>query len=206
MSTTNNDSKIGRDDKPFLEFGRYLQGLRKENGWSQAELAEQLDVTLGYYGHWEQGRAKPSPKVLLRLATKVGLDLADLMRRAQYEEEEIKKWSGIASRRADEAESEADKDGKQVPLHRVNGDAPRESPALAGGETTSNPEALSTERLDWALICIAQDPTYSLSNQFTQGGLPNNVKALVVQLYQTQTGRQLLTQGESEALQQLLQG
>jgi len=65
---------------------------------------------------------------------------------------------------------------------------------------------LNKERLDWAMGCISRDPTYKLAEQFKQGELSRDVKVLVVQLYQAQTQRQLLTAEESQALSYTLHG
>jgi hypothetical protein len=55
------------------------------------------------------------------------------------------------------------------------------------------------------MMCIAQDPSYKLADQF-KGDIATNIKALVIQLYQAQARRQLLTPEESQALSQMIHG
>ena len=45
-------------------FGEFLYALRKENGMTQAELAERLGVTNKAVSKWETGEAMPESNLL----------------------------------------------------------------------------------------------------------------------------------------------
>jgi repressor LexA len=49
-------------------FAQRLRELRKQLGYSQAVLAQQLGVTQQAVGKWETGRCTPDPQTLARLA------------------------------------------------------------------------------------------------------------------------------------------
>ena len=59
-------------------FGAFLAQVRRAQGLTQAELAEQLHVTDKAVSRWERGVGLPDINTLEPLAT--GLSLADLMR------------------------------------------------------------------------------------------------------------------------------
>lgn len=60
-------------------FGNYLSRMRKAQGMTQAELAEQLHVTDKAVSRWERGIGLPDINTLEPLADALGLTLADLM-------------------------------------------------------------------------------------------------------------------------------
>ena len=60
-------------------FGNYLSRMRKIQGLTQAELAEQLHVTDKAVSRWERGIGLPDINTLEPLADALGLTLADLM-------------------------------------------------------------------------------------------------------------------------------
>lgn len=45
-----------------------IKELREEKGWTQAELAEKLDLAAGTVGLYEQGRRSPSVKILNQMS------------------------------------------------------------------------------------------------------------------------------------------
>ncbi len=45
-----------------------VQQLRKENMWTQYELAERLDLSRSAIASWETGRREPDLKTILKLA------------------------------------------------------------------------------------------------------------------------------------------
>ena len=59
-------------------FGNYLSRMRKAQGMTQAELAEQLHVTDKAVSRWERGIGLPDINTLEPLADALGLTLADL--------------------------------------------------------------------------------------------------------------------------------
>ena len=49
-------------------LGPRIAALRRDAGWSQAELAQRLQVSPSAIGMYEQGRREPSAEMLVRLA------------------------------------------------------------------------------------------------------------------------------------------
>jgi transcriptional regulator with XRE-family HTH domain len=64
-----------------VRVGRNLQKARRERGVSQEELAHLAGVHQTYLSGVERGKRNPSIVVLHRIATALGLDIADLTRR-----------------------------------------------------------------------------------------------------------------------------
>ena len=60
-------------------FGTFLAQMRRAQGLTQAELAEQLHVTDKAVSRWERGIGLPDINTLEPLANALGLSLADLM-------------------------------------------------------------------------------------------------------------------------------
>ena len=60
-------------------FGAFLAQVRRAQGLTQAELAEQLHVTDKAVSRWERGIGLPDINTLEPLADALGLSLADLM-------------------------------------------------------------------------------------------------------------------------------
>ncbi|PCD85916.1 LPD7 domain-containing protein [Vibrio mediterranei] len=55
--------------KEFPTIGKDIKALRSDNGWSQKELAEQLDVSSSLVSKWERGKAEPTGEALDKLNT-----------------------------------------------------------------------------------------------------------------------------------------
>lgn len=62
-----------------MELSERLAQLRRARGWSQAELAERLDVSRQAVSRWEVGTSFPSMEKLLALADAYELSLAALL-------------------------------------------------------------------------------------------------------------------------------
>ena len=56
-------------------LGPRIAALRREAGWSQAELAARLRVSPSAMGMYEQGRREPSAQMLLTLAQTFGVSV-----------------------------------------------------------------------------------------------------------------------------------
>ena len=54
-------------------LGARIAALRRESGWSQAELAARLRVSPSAMGMYEQGRREPPAEVLVALARELGV-------------------------------------------------------------------------------------------------------------------------------------
>ena len=61
-------------------FADKLIQLRKKAGWSQEELAEQMDVTRQSVSKWECSKAIPDIEKMLRLSRLFGVSMASLMK------------------------------------------------------------------------------------------------------------------------------
>ena len=55
------------------EFGKRLQDLRKEKGWTQDETAEKLDVSFPYYKKLENGERTCSVELLVQISVYFGV-------------------------------------------------------------------------------------------------------------------------------------
>ena len=62
-----------------MSFADRLKEYRKDRGFSQEELAEQLDVSRQAIGKWEQGQAYPEVEKLLALCGVLNVSLDALM-------------------------------------------------------------------------------------------------------------------------------
>ncbi|MBP5242970.1 MAG: helix-turn-helix transcriptional regulator [Clostridia bacterium] len=62
-----------------MTFGEKLQNLRKENGWTQEELAEKLFVTRTAISKWETDKGFPSIDSLKLIANTFGVTLDELI-------------------------------------------------------------------------------------------------------------------------------
>lgn len=61
------------------EFGDYLYNLRKNNGLTQTELADMLDVTNKAVSKWETGASKPTLTKLTKLAKIYNINIEELL-------------------------------------------------------------------------------------------------------------------------------
>lgn len=61
------------------KFGAFLTQIRKENGLTQAQLAQRIQVTDKAVSRWERGRGFPDINLLEPLAGALGISLLELM-------------------------------------------------------------------------------------------------------------------------------
>jgi len=64
-----------------LEFGRYIQGVRREQKLTQEDLAYKTNLHSTYIGHIETGTYTPSIFVVWKIAEVLKMDLKDLLKR-----------------------------------------------------------------------------------------------------------------------------
>lgn len=69
---------------PKIQFGKYLQQLRKERHLGIRELARKAGVDDGGLTRLEQGKVSPRPSTLQALGAALEVPLADLFARAGY--------------------------------------------------------------------------------------------------------------------------
>lgn len=62
-------------------LGWKIQKLRKETKTSQEKFADKLGISRVYMGYIEQGRERPSLKLLIKISRKFGIGIADLFNR-----------------------------------------------------------------------------------------------------------------------------
>ncbi len=75
---------MGRPAKPLPGFGGLLRRLRLDRRFTQAELADEADVTPGYVARIELNQVSPSSALLLRLADALGVPVSALAEHGGY--------------------------------------------------------------------------------------------------------------------------
>jgi len=65
--------------KPTPAFGARLAALRQERGWTQAQLAEKLGVSVKAVTYYEREVSSPTTRTLARVAQALGIDAAALL-------------------------------------------------------------------------------------------------------------------------------
>lgn len=199
MMKSKDTSKVSGEDKvQESEFASYLKDLRKQRGLNQQQLAQMVEITSGYYGFFEQGRAIPSAKIIRRLARALKANLREMMQAAGYDPEaaDAKDDSRYQDVPRDAGEGEAEAQDKND-LYESTVDEQQKTEDEPAHRDDAGERGISAKRLKWALMCISNDPEYQLGEQYKNVSLP---EALLIRLYQAETRRQLLTPEESAAL------
>lgn len=62
-----------------IEIGNYIKKLRKENGYTQKQLAEKLNVSFQAVSKWETGETLPDTSLLLILANELNTSVERLL-------------------------------------------------------------------------------------------------------------------------------
>lgn len=62
-----------------MSLSQRLTDLRRENGVSQMELAEEMDISFQAVSRWETGESKPSTKNLMYLSKRYGVTVDYLL-------------------------------------------------------------------------------------------------------------------------------
>ena len=74
------DEQMTRDDKIFFQqLGRHIAGLRKELGWTQAQLAETLEISQQLIAAYEAGTRKVPASMLPTLAKLFAVSVEQLI-------------------------------------------------------------------------------------------------------------------------------
>jgi transcriptional regulator with XRE-family HTH domain len=63
-------------------IGTRIKIIRKEHGWTQAELASSLGITRSALCHYEQNRRQPGLDVILEIANLFNVSIDDLVTRS----------------------------------------------------------------------------------------------------------------------------
>ena len=64
----------------LIKFGKRVQSLRKEKGWSQEELADRSNFHRTYIGFIERGERNISLKALKILSQTFGISLSEILK------------------------------------------------------------------------------------------------------------------------------
>ena len=62
-----------------MNFAEHLMLLRKQRGWSQEELGNQINVTRQTVSKWELGQSTPELEKLIELAKLFGMSIDRLV-------------------------------------------------------------------------------------------------------------------------------
>lgn len=90
------------DTRAMNELGSYVRQLREDKGWTARDLAERIDRDPSYVSRLETGRQKetPGPDEARRLASALGVGVADLLLRLGYDlEEDVQETTEAAAER-----------------------------------------------------------------------------------------------------------
>ena len=70
-----------------IEIANRLQKLRKENGYSQEELADKLGISRQAVSKWERAESSPDTDNLIVLARLYNVSLDDLLKDTESDQE-----------------------------------------------------------------------------------------------------------------------
>lgn len=62
-----------------LALGRRIAAVRKERGYTQVELADQLGTTQAIVSDYERGKLRPHPEMIVRLAKALRVSTDELL-------------------------------------------------------------------------------------------------------------------------------
>lgn len=74
-----------------LKIGRFIAQCRKQNGLTQAQLAEKLNITDRAVSKWENGKAMPDSSIMLELCNALQITVNDLLNGERISSEDHKK-------------------------------------------------------------------------------------------------------------------
>ena len=101
--------------------GEYIRNLRKNKGWTQMQLAEQLHISDKAVSKWERGISFPDIELMEELAQVFQVDVADIIRgeeagRAEHTVNELVKDTIDIAKREKKRLLQRKKQRKQRPL------------------------------------------------------------------------------------------
>lgn len=70
---------IDQEECPAMPLGERIRQLRKEAGWSQAELADKIGADAGRVNKYEAGRMAPAADTLVHLAEVLNVSIDYLL-------------------------------------------------------------------------------------------------------------------------------
>lgn len=63
----------------LVKIGKFIAEKRKEKGYTQFSLAEELNITDRAISKWENGKSMPDSSIMLELCSKLGISVNDLL-------------------------------------------------------------------------------------------------------------------------------
>ena len=63
-----------------MKIGKFIATRRKEKGFTQMQLAQELGITDRAVSKWENGKALPDASLMLQLCEKLGISVTELLR------------------------------------------------------------------------------------------------------------------------------
>lgn len=79
------------EEMDLIQIGKFIAGLRKEQGWTQEQLGEKLGVTNKTVSRWEAGLYLPSADMLLMMGELFGVTVNELLTGKRLTDAEYKK-------------------------------------------------------------------------------------------------------------------
>lgn len=111
-------------------FGKNIYSLRKERGWTQAELADRLGVTNQAVSKWETGESLPDSSLLLSLSELFGVTIDELFKgktaAENAEDNESRKETRSERTRDDDFTGKDDDDEEDENEPKLTNDRPQE--------------------------------------------------------------------------------
>jgi transcriptional regulator with XRE-family HTH domain len=97
-----------------VKTGRFIAVLRKENGWTQAELADKLGVTDKAISRWETGIGFPDISIIKLISETLEITVSELLAGERIDPE-------ISQKKADDTILQTLADSKRLVRKTING-------------------------------------------------------------------------------------
>ena len=76
-----------------IKIGKFIAACRKEKGYTQASLAEELGITDRAVSKWETGKSLPDSSIMLELCELLSINVNELLKGEHMDMEEDAKAS-----------------------------------------------------------------------------------------------------------------
>jgi transcriptional regulator with XRE-family HTH domain len=105
----------------MIKIGGFLQNLRKENGMTQEQLAEQLGVARRTVSRWENGNNMPDLNILIELSDLYGVDLREILNGERNSEKMNEETKEIVLQAVDYTNTETERHNRRIRLLLMSG-------------------------------------------------------------------------------------
>lgn len=75
------------------KIGKFIAKCRKENGYTQAVLAEKLGITDRAISKWETGKSLPDASIMLQLCNELGINVNELLSGERLEMKQYQEYA-----------------------------------------------------------------------------------------------------------------